>query len=421
MSSDGHKIPLWFSAPLLAILFFHMACESMVIPILAPTLAEPSMPKNDMLAGYSPQIHKLFYGIALAVYPVLVFLCAPIIGAVSDKIGRRPVLVVALIGTILGCFAQGLGMEIMSLWIFVIGRALVGATAGVDGVIQAGLLDRCNNQAKKDFYLGLSLFAMSVGFMAGPAFAGIMIDETAQHFAWSIPFFILVPIFTLTLVAVWKKIPRNKPTDSVTLKDINWVSGITDIAILFKIKPARKMIWIFILAEVGAGCFTALMPLKLGESFGFSVKQIALFISLHGVFSSLVFGFIGPQMLKRFSKNFILRFSMFMCIITCVMPYFNELGDYIWLNTFTMSMGYALAYYIMLSIMADSATENKRGWLLSVLSSLWGLTMGIGLVLCGIIVGISNNCGILVCTILSLGAFLFSLEQIKPFLVKDDI
>ena len=175
------------------------------------------------------------------------------------------------------------------------------------------------------------------------------------------------------------------------------------------------------MAEVGAGCFTALIPLKLGESFGFSVKEIAYFISLHGVFSSIVFGFIGPQMLKRFSKNFILRFSIFMCIISCAMPYFDELGNLIWLDAFAMAMGYALSYYILLSIMADSASEKKRGWLLSVLSSLWGLTMGIGLVLCGIIVGISNNFGILICTILSLLAFLFSLEKIKHFKLQDDI
>jgi hypothetical protein len=47
--------------------------------------------------------------------------------------------------------------------------------------------------------------------------------------------------------------------------------------------------------------------------------------------------------------------------------------------------------------------------------------MGIGLVLCGIIVGISNNFGILICTILSLLAFLFSLEKIKHFKLQDDI
>ena len=420
MSSE-QKVPLWFSTPLLAILFFHLMCESMVIPILAPTLAEPTSPQNDMLVGFSEQMHKLFYGISLAVYPVLVFLFAPIIGAVSDKIGRKPVLIVALLGTVIGCFAQGLAMEFMSLWIFIIGRALVGTTAGVDGVIQAALLYKCNNQAQKDFYLGASLFAMSVGFMAGPAFAAILIDENTSSFAWSLPFLSLVPIFILTLWAVWKKIESNKTTTSSDLKSVNWFSGITDIAILFKIKSARKMLWIFVLAEVAAGCFTALIPLKLGESFNFSVKEIALFISLHGVFSSVVFGFIGPQMLKRFSKNFILRFSMFMSIIACAIPYFDELENFIWLNTFVMSMGYALAYYIMLSIMADSASEKKRGWLLSVLSSLWGLTMGIGLVLCGIVVGVSNNFGILVCTTLSLLAFLFSLERIKHFKLKDDM
>ncbi len=411
-------VPLGFSIPLLGILFFHMICESMIIPVLAPTLANPISPDRDMLLGYSEQAHKFFYGLALAVYPALVFLFAPIIGAISDSIGRRPVLIVALIGTIIGCVAQGFGMEFMSIIIFIFGRALVGATAGIDGVIQAALIDKCqDDENKKNFYLGASLLAMSIGFMAGPAFSAIMIDESASSLAWSIPFFVLAPIFLFTLIAVWGKIPSIEHTKSLT--SINWLAGITDISELFKIKPARKLIWIFILAHVGAGCFVALTPLVLDKTFGFSVKEIAMFISLQGVCASFVFAVLGPLMLKHFSKNFILRFAMFMSVVTCATIYLEELGKFIWINAAMFSLGFSLAYYIILSIMADSATENRRGWLLSVLSSLWGLTMGIGLLLCGVVVGISNGFGIIVCSLLCLAAFLFSLERLKPFKVKD--
>ncbi len=413
------KVPLTFSAPLLAILFFHMICESMVIPVLAPTLAEPISAERDMLLGYSPQAHKFFYGLSLAVYPALVFLCAPIIGAISDTIGRRPVLIIALIGTIIGCAAQGFGMEFMSIAVFILGRALVGATAGIDGVIQAALLDKCGeDENSKNFYLGASLLAMSIGFMAGPAFAATMIDEHASSLAWSIPFFALAPIFALTLISVYLKIPKSQTATKTDWKKIKWFAGITDIAELFRIKPARKLIWIFTLSEVAAGCFVGLTPLVLDKTFGFSVKEIAMFISFQGVCASAVFGFIGPQMLKRFSKNFILRFSMFMSVVTCASLYFEELGKFVWVNSAMFAMGFSLAYYIILAIMADSASENRRGWLLSVLSSLWGFTMGLGLLLCGLVVCISNGFGLLVCVILCLIAFLFSLERIKSFKIR---
>ena len=127
---------------LLAILFFHMICESMVIPVLAPTLASPISEAHDMLLGFSPRLHKFFYGISLAIYPIAIFICAPVLGSLSDTIGRKPVLTAALIGTVAGSIAQGFGMEFLSLPIFIVGRILVGATAGVDGVIQAALLDK---------------------------------------------------------------------------------------------------------------------------------------------------------------------------------------------------------------------------------------------------------------------------------------
>lgn len=418
MTQNG-KIPLWFSAPLLAVLFFHLVCESMVIPILAPTLAEPVSASHDMLAGYSAATHKFVYGIALAAYPVLVFFCAPMIGALSDSIGRKPVLAAALIGTIIGCVGQGLGMELLSVGTFILGRVLVGATAGVDGVIQAALLDRCADEKSKNFYLGASLLAMSAGFMAGPAFAALLIDENASSGAWSIPFFALAPIFALTLFMLGKSIPQSASTQS--RGKINPLSGLTDIAIFLKIKPARHLAAIFIFSEIAAGCIAALSPLVLADSFGFSVKQIALYMSLHGVFSSVMFALVGPKMLEKFSKNFSLRLSMTLCIVAAILPFFDEIGGFIWANTFFMASGFGLSYYVILAMFSDTADERRRGWLLSVMSSMWGLTMGIGLVLCGIAVGVSNGFCILISVVLCAVAFLMSLARIRRFKISSMI
>ena len=72
------RVPFLFSIPLLGILAFHLICESMVIPILIPTLIDAVSETHDMLPGFSPAARKLVYGIVLSVYPIALFFCAPI-------------------------------------------------------------------------------------------------------------------------------------------------------------------------------------------------------------------------------------------------------------------------------------------------------------------------------------------------------
>ena len=174
------RVPFLFSIPLLGILAFHLICESMVIPILIPPLIDAVSETHDMLPGFSPAARKLVYGIVLSVYPIALFFCAPIIGALSDSIGRKRVLLATLIGAMLGCAAQGVAMEILSVWILAIGRIAVGVTAGVDGTIQAALIEKCSGKDQKNFYLGATLLAMSLGLMLGPAFAAITAPATSK-------------------------------------------------------------------------------------------------------------------------------------------------------------------------------------------------------------------------------------------------
>ena len=78
---------------LCSLLFFFLSGESLILPILAPTLAEPICDKLDMLANSSKQLHNLAYGAALGVFPVCLFFAAPIIGSLSDNYARKPLII----------------------------------------------------------------------------------------------------------------------------------------------------------------------------------------------------------------------------------------------------------------------------------------------------------------------------------------
>lgn len=398
------RISLWFSAPLLGILAFHMICESMVIPVLVPTLIESSSAAHDMIPGFSDSARKLAYGFVLSVYPVALFFCAPIIGSLSDALGRKAVLLATLCGAVLGCAAQGLAVELLSVWLLVLGRVAVGITAGVDGTIQAALLERCSGKNQKNFYLGATLLAMSLGLMLGPAFAAVFIDEKASAFTWSLPFFITACLFAAAAAALSFSMPGSARVARSELSRIDWFGGLRDVAILAKSGRSRMLVSVFCLNQVGAGAFFAVVPLILESKSGFSAREIAAFLSAEGVFSGAVFAFFGPMLLRRVSAPKALVASLAVGAATVALPLVSENYWVMWAVPPMQAGGFALSYFVTLAIFSENAPEGRRGWILSVLSSLWGLTMGVGLALCGLLAGLADGFCVAVCLALCAAA-----------------
>ena len=101
--------------------------------------------------------------------------------------------------------------------------------------------------------------------------------------------------------------------------------------------------------------------------------------------------------------------------MTAVIFPFIASSETIWVLTCIQASGFALSYYVMLSIFSESTDESMRGWILSVLSSMWGLTMGMGLLLCGLLAWISNWAALGACIVLAAASLYLSLAKIKNF------
>jgi len=383
MQDSIKRVSLKFSIPLLGVLFFHLLCESMVVPILVPMLTNPPSSSLDLLAGHSIATRNLLYGIVLASYPICVFLFAPIIGAYSDSIGRRKILLFAIAISAFACAFHTVGVIALSFSIFLISRCILGASAGIDGSIQAALVARCSSENQKNFYLGATLLAMSLGFMVGPAFSAIFIDDNASVFIWSLPFFFCAIFFLFCLIVLFISLPKDsiKISKSERPKVLRIFGDISD---LFKDTHTRPLLWIFILTQTASGCFTAALPLILDSDYGFSPRMLAFFISVGGVFAGLIFTPIGPFLLKKFSGMNVLRFSIFTTLAILTIPFF-DVGIFIWIIPPIMSFAFPLGYYTSVSMFSQASSESRRGWVLSILSGLWGLTVGIGLFLCGLL------------------------------------
>jgi DHA1 family tetracycline resistance protein-like MFS transporter len=119
------------------------------------------------------------YGLIVAIYPVCQFFSAPILGSLSDRWGRRPVLIVSYGGSLIGWMLFGLawvmreetGVSVTSLLLIAMGRILDGATAGNQPVLTAYLMDISDVRIYVR-NLGITQSGIGIGMILGPIIAG---------------------------------------------------------------------------------------------------------------------------------------------------------------------------------------------------------------------------------------------------------
>lgn len=371
---------------LCALLFFFLAGESIILPILAPTLAEPVCDKLDMLANASKQLHNLAYGAALGVFPVCLFFAAPIIGSLSDNYARKPLIIAAVAGAFLSYILQGLAMQYMLFLPFFVGRAVAGLTTGVDGVIQAYLLDNCPAE-KRAKYLSYTLFAMSIGLFVGPMFAAALIDpHSTEPLSWSVPFYGLAAVFLVILIPVIYFLPKRSKNALANKKTkLDWLAGIKDLKSSWREVDLRKLSIPFIIVNAAFGCYMASSAVWVEKSLGFNMREISLFFSVGGVASFFTYGLFAPKLIGKFGAQNVAKYSAVLIGVATFAMLVLRMGALPYVFMAFNFAGISLFYLSCIDIYSGLVSAQRRGWMLSVASSLWGLAQGLGLALSGFI------------------------------------
>lgn len=154
-------------------LFLDILGIGLIIPIL-PKLVE-SFFSNNVPAAAS------LFGLLAAIYSLMQFICAPILGSLSDQVGRRPVILISLLGTGLDYLLLALAPSLA--WFFV-GRVIAGITSANISAATAYIAD-ISPPDKRAANFGIVGAAFGLGFIAGPALGGMLGDHDLR-----LPFFV---------------------------------------------------------------------------------------------------------------------------------------------------------------------------------------------------------------------------------------
>ena len=145
-------------------------------------------------------------GLLFASYSLAQLLFAPVLGAWSDRIGRKPVIVISLIGTCLGSLVTGIAG---SLWLLFAGRIIDGASGGSLSVAQAAVAD-ISTPADRPRLVGMMGAAFGVGFVLGPAIGGLS-SLGGPH----VPFFVAAALAGGNAIAAMVRLPETHRASAV--------------------------------------------------------------------------------------------------------------------------------------------------------------------------------------------------------------
>ena len=272
--------------------------ESMVFPLLP-----------YLLAGLSNDGRTL--GALAGTYALAQFTGTPLIGALSDRFGRKPVITVCVAGSVLGLslFAATLMLPWTRLWpgalaagvplgLLFLARFIDGLSGGTAATATAVLADITPPEQRAKAF-GLLGVAFGLAFILGPALAGLL-----ARFSLTLPLLLAVAFAVLNLMVVLNLLPETlPPSQRLPLPRRRTLHPFSQIGRILGQSQVRLLALAFFLFFLSFNGFTAMLVLFLRQAFTWGPERSALAFLVVGVVATVVQGgLIGP-LVARFGER----------------------------------------------------------------------------------------------------------------------
>ncbi len=261
-----------------------------LVDLLGLTIIIPLLPLYATAFGASPVV----IGLLAAAYPTMQFLGAPILGRLSDKYGRKPVLVVSQIGTFLGFLLLA---SANALWLLFVSRLIDGISGANIATAQAAISDSTTEKTRTQG-LGLIGAAFGLGFIIGPIIAFVSLALSNNNYR--VPALVAAgfSLFSIVLTSTWFKETltaerRQKIGEKVSI-------GLGALVTAVKHPAVGLLLILMFLQQIAFGGFEQILALFTLNRLGLNASGNAvIFVFVGIIIVSVQGGFIG-----RWSRKF---------------------------------------------------------------------------------------------------------------------
>ena len=323
-------------------------------------------------------------GLLFASYSIMQLIFSPILGGLSDKHGRRPVLLLSIIGTGIGFLILGMAT---TLWMLFIGRILDGITGGNISTAQAYIADITTeeNRAKG---MGLIGAAFGLGFIFGPAIGGIL-----SHWGIHVPFFFAAALCFANATLLFFTLPETVTADHPAKHSAAGGRSLGHVIASLKQPKLAYVLVIYFLFIVAFSIMTTSFSLYTMFRFGYDAQHTGYLFAYVGLIAVIIQGGLIGRLVKRFGEIPLvifgaLCFAISLFAVPFVGPAAGGLGALL-LGGGVFSMGNSLATPALTSLASKSVGPAQQGVVLGVTQSTASLARAVGPSLAAILISSS--------------------------------
>jgi MFS transporter, DHA1 family, tetracycline resistance protein len=341
---------------------------TIALDLIGLTLIFPIFPSFIDRFGIS---HMMVWIIG-ATYALCSFISAPYLGRLSDKFGRRNILLMSVTGSAFGWILTAFAPNV---WWVIVGRVIDGFTAGNVTVAQAVLSDISKDSRERAKYYGIFGMMFGMAMIVWPLLGGFLI-----HFGFPVPFLVAGVFSLINAVMIWFTLPETHTNRS---QDIWKWAKFPIFTVLFHDKIAMYL-WLFFIFGLWAGVYRNTYGIYMDEFYHLDATKIAYILALVWAFMAFCQGYLLNNFwLKRFTPRQIIMTSLIAsCIIFTFVASYDQTPNphiYIWFAAEICMVFFTIAMWpVMQSEGMEHADPAKRGEVSGYFSSLASLTGIIG-------------------------------------------
>jgi len=349
---------------------FGVIWTTVAIDLIGFGIVAPILPIYAKRFGAS----ALTVGLLFASFSLAQFVAAPFLGRLSDRIGRKPVILISLFGTALGSFVTGAAG---TLWLLFVGRIIDGASGASVSVAQGAVADLAGPEDRPRL-MGLLGAAFGVGFVLGPAFGGL-----AALGGPHVPFYLASAIAAVNGLIAIKRLPETRPdARAASAAPHHGLPSGGAVAAALRGPLGRLVVVTFLATSAFAG-FEATFSLFGERRFGLTEGSVAAVFVGIGVFLVVVQGgLIGPVS-ARLGGLRTLRVALACNAAGLVVLAGATVWPVLVPALGLLALGQGLATPSLSSLVADRSHRDRRGAALGVNQSAGALARIVGPALAG--------------------------------------
>ncbi len=373
-----HKIRMKKLAAILVTILIDFISFGIISPIIGPLLKSSFLVLD---ASYSDTSRNYVIGILTATFSIFQLFSGPILGSLSDRIGRKKVLNITVGLTFISYLVFAFGILYGNLSLLLLSRAVGGIAAGNLAVIFSSVSD-ISTPENKTAHFGMIGACFGIGFVLGPMIGSVLSNnEIVEWFNYTTPFF-FTSILTLLNWFLIKWFYTETNTNINPNAEVKWNQGLLNFKSAWKNENLKYYFFMVFLFVVGFTVFTQYFQVKLIDSFHYDTPKIGYYYSFIGICIIIIQGVIVRNLYGMMQEKQVVLMALMLAAIGFTLLSTAETTLWIYLFSIIVAMGQGIFSPFISGLISTEASKENQGETFGIQSAVQA-----GAQICGPLLG----------------------------------